>query len=153
MPGRCGCQCRASGMHSGCQCASHQSRPPKHISCRSPSRMTLRQKKHNVPLVAGVNSCSLTTSVLVVLHCGQPLLALAVRRQCSSQRLCACTGQTKHTHLSCSAMGSEQKRHSPPLERDLGGVRLLNLFPRNIVEEGWVCCGLGLQGLELQKCL
>ena len=121
------------GMHRGCQRASQKSRPPKHISCRSPSLMTSRQKKHTVPLTAGLNVCSFTTSVLVVLHCGQPLFAAAVWRHWDSQCLCACTEQTKHTHLSCSVMGSVQKRHSPPLERDLGGVRLLNLFPRNMV--------------------
>ena len=120
-------------MHRGCQRASQKSRPPKHISCRVPSLMVPRQMKHTVPLTAGLNVCSFTTSVLVVLHCGQPLFAAAVWRHWDSQFLCACTLQTKHTHLSCSVMGSVQKRHSPPLERDLGGVRLLNLFPRNMV--------------------
>ena len=120
-------------MHPGCQRASQKSRPPKHISCRVPSLMVPRQMKHTVPLTAGLNFCSFTTSVLVVLHCGQPLFAAAVWRHWDSQFLCACTLQTKHTHLSCSVMGSVQKRHSPPLERDLGGVRLLNLLSRNMV--------------------
>ena len=116
-------------MHSGCQRASQKSRPPKHISHSCPSRTSSRQMKHTMPLVARLNVWAFTTSILVVLHCGQPCAPYFVRHS-SSQCLCACTGQTKHTHLSCSAMVSAQNTHSP-LERDRGGVRLLNLVPPN----------------------
>jgi len=118
-------------MHCGCQCAWQKSRPPKHISHSCPSRTTSRQMKHTMPLVARLNVWAFTTSILVVLHCGQPCAPYFVRHS-SSQCLCACTEQTKHTHLSCSVTGSTQNIHSP-IERDLGGVRLFNLRPLYIL--------------------
>ena len=93
-----------------------------------------------MPLVAGNNLCSATTSVLVVPHCGQPR-SVDPLRLVSSHALWICTGQTKHTHLSSGSTASKQMQHWT-LERACGGVRLLNLLEPYMVRLWTWCCKL-----------